>query len=197
MKRNAIEAEEDLVLHEKRRGDLDPGESNRQEIALLSAPNCIGLEVGVDTGQLSERFLQLEHFSSFHSVDKWDDHAHSERQYWAASEKLMQYDRSRVWRMTAQRFSTLIPDNMFGFIYIDCYAHTGQDGGEVLELLWPKLRVGGIFAGDDYDKRAWRKTYDAVNKFCGEHDRDVNVSDGFCKGATIRQDGHPSWWIMK
>ena len=192
-----LSGEERLVEQERQRADLDAGESKRHEIALLSLPNCIGLEVGVDTGQLSERFLQLDHFSSFHSVDKWDDHAHSERQYWAASEKLMQYDRSRVWRMTAQRFSTIVPNDMFGFIYIDCYAHTGQDDGEVLELLWPKLRDGGIFAGDDYDKRAWPKTFAAVNKFCGKHDREISVIDDFIGDANIRQDGHPSWWIRK
>jgi hypothetical protein len=198
MKQSESRAYERLVAHQKQRGAVDPGSNTRHEIALLASPNCIGLEVGVDTGQLSERFLQLEHFSSFHSVDKWDDHAHSEEQYWAVTEKLMPYEKSRVWRMTAQRFATLVPDDMFGFIYIDCYAHTGQNDGEVLEVLWPKLRKGGIFSGDDYDLKSWPKTYDSVRKFCERTTgKPPNVIDEFIHDAKLPMDRHPSWWVRK
>jgi hypothetical protein len=76
---------------EIQRGELDPGTNSRPEIALRSAPGCVGLEVGVDTGQLSERFIQLGHFSSFHCVDKWDDHAHSREQYLAVTKRLLPY----------------------------------------------------------------------------------------------------------
>ncbi len=198
MKRSPEEIEQGLIDHEKKRARVDYGGNTRHEIALLSPPNCIGLEAGTDTGQLSERFLQLRHFSSFHSVDKWDDHAHSEKQYWAVAEKLMKYPESRVWRMTAQRFASMIPDEMFGFIYIDCYAHTGQDNGAVLEALWPKLQKGGIFSGDDYDRKSWRLTYDAVRQFCIKHTgAEPNVRDDFCRDARLAMDRHPSWWITK
>ena len=50
----------------------------RENVALLSPKGCAAAEIGVDTGALSRRFLDLDHFSVFHSVDKWDDHAHSE-----------------------------------------------------------------------------------------------------------------------
>jgi hypothetical protein len=190
-----VAAEERLFVSERQRGQLDPGGSTRHEIALLSPEGCIGAEIGVDTGQLSERFLKLDHFSSFHSVDKWDDREHSERQYWAVTEKLMSYPRSRVWRMTAQRWAKLVPDQMFGFIYIDCYAHTGQDKGEVLRELWPKLADGGIFSGDDYDQRVWPRTYQRVNEFAQRVGRECNVNDHF--GGELRVDGHPSWWMRK
>jgi len=197
MKKTDAQAQENLLLHEKQRGQLDPGESTRHEIALLAPRGSIGLEVGVDTGQLSERFIKLDHFSSFHSVDKWDDQAHSERQYWAVTEKLMNYPRSRVWRMTAQRFASLVPNEMFGFIYIDCYAHTGQNDGEVLDVLWPKLATGGIFSGDDYDNAAWPKTVAAVDRFAAKHRRSINVNDGFIRDGQFPMDRHPSWWVRK
>lgn len=196
-KRTNEEAELDLCQHEKNRGELDPKNSNRQDIALLAEKGCIGAEFGVDTGQLSERFLKLDHFSSFHSIDKWDDQAHSERQYWAVTEKLINYPRSRVWRMSAQKFATLIPNEMFGFIYIDCYAHTGQNDGEVLECLWPKLSPGGVFAGDDYDARHFKKTVAAVDRFAAEHRRSININDDFIGDNDIRMDGHPTWWFRK
>ena len=196
-KRTPEESEQSLCEQEKTRGMLDPKKSTRHEIALLSMPGCIGLEVGVDTGQLSERFIKLDHFSSFHSVDKWDDPAHSQRQYWAVTEKLMKYPESRVWRMTAQKFAELVPDDMFGFIYIDCYAHTGQNDGEVLDVLWPKLKPGGIFAGDDYDAKAFKLTVAAVDRFAASVSLGITVENGFIGENTISMDGHPTWWIRK
>ena len=197
MKRTNEQAEQALVDRERTRGTLDYGSSTRHEIALLAPADSIGLEVGVDTGQLSERFLSLGHFSSFHSVDKWDDQAHSERQYWAVTEKLMSYPRSRVWRMTAQRFATLVPNEMFGFIYIDCYAHTGQDKGAVLKCLWPKLCDGGIFSGDDYDNVRWPLTVGAVNEFASSVGIPVTIIDDFIEHGRFPADRHPSWWIRK
>ena len=182
---------------EIQRGELDSGTNSRPEIALRSAPGCVGLEVGVDTGQLSERFIQLGHFSSFHCVDKWDDHAHSREQYLAVTKRLLPYPEARVWRMTGQEFAQLVPDEFFGFIYIDCYAHTGQDGGDVLEALWPKLAYGGVFSGDDYDKRHWPKTVAAVDKFAERVDKQICVTDDFCEHARIKQDGHPTWYFTK
>jgi hypothetical protein len=179
------------------RGNVDPGHNTRHEVALLAPKGCIGGEFGVDTGQLSERFLNLNHFSSFHCVDKWDDFAHSREQFLAVSKKLMKYPEARIWRMSAQEFASLIPDKMFGFIYIDCYAHTGQDGGEVLEALWPKLQDGGLFSGDDYDEHNWPKTYDAVNKFAEKYGRKIAVRDEFVIDANLKMDGHPTWYFYK
>lgn len=160
----------------------------REALALLAPKGSTGAEFGVDTGQLSRRFLNLGHFSSFHSVDKWDDHAHSRFQYLAVCQLLLPYEDSRVWRMTAQEFAGLIPDASLGFIYIDCYAHTGQDDGQVLQVLWPKLKDGGIFAGDDYDKNQWPKTFKAVNEFAIDSGHTINVH---------KHGRYHSWYIYK
>lgn len=36
------------------------------------------------------------------------------------------------------------------FIYVDGYAHTGEDRGKTLFDWYPKLKIGGLMAGDDY-----------------------------------------------
>lgn len=169
--------------------------NGREEIVLLAPKGSIGAELGVDTGQLSKRFLDLNHLGVLHSVDKWDDHAHSRFQYLAVTRLLQGYSQSKVLRMTAKEYATLLPDASLGFIYIDCYAHTGQDNGEVLDVMWPKLKVGGIFSGDDYDEKAWPKTWAAVNKFAAEKERQVHVRGPFT--AHTVQDQHCSWWIRK
>jgi len=171
--------------------------NGREDVALLSEKRCVGAELGVDTGQLTRRFLELAHFSKFHAVDKWDDIAHSEHQYKIVKERLSVYATVEVHRMTAQEWLKGIPDESLGFIYIDCYAHTGQDGGSVLEAAWPKLSIGGIFSGDDYDRKYWPKTFSAVNQFSKRVGRSVNVRDEFCAKAGPRMDRHPTWWWRK
>lgn len=173
------------------------GQNSRHHIALLAPLNSVGAEIGVSTGQLSERFLKLNHFSVFHSVDKWDDQAHSFAQYEGVKEKLKKYNESCVWRLTAQDFAEHIADGSLGFIYIDCYAHTGQDDGEVLRCMWPKLQAGGLFSGDDYDKRQWPKTYAAVNAFAASVGKTVMVKDDHIPNAKLATDRHASWYFYK
>lgn len=171
--------------------------NGREDVALLAPKGCIGVELGVDTGQLSRRFVELGHFSHFHAVDKWDDTAHSEDQYKVVLERLSHYSEVSVWRMTAQKWLETIQNGSLGFVYIDCYAHTGQDGGSVLEAAWPKLMDGGVFSGDDYDRKFWPKTFSAVNQFARKVGRDVSVRDDFCAKAKVRMDKHPTWWFRK
>jgi hypothetical protein len=182
--------------------------NTRHEFALLAPEGSIGAELGVDAGQLSERFLNLNHFSSFHCVDKWDSEndewdkydLHGRHQYLSVAMRLMGYPTARVWRMTAQEWAERIPDESLGFVYIDCYAHTGQDDGEILKLLWPKMAPGGVFAGDDYDSKKWRPTYDAVNKFAEELGVEVCINDSFCHPQTATrtwQDASPTWYWIK
>ena len=179
--------------------------NTRHEIALLAPKGSIGVELGVDTGQLSERFLNLHHFSSFHCVDRWDPEndewdttgVHSRQQYLDCTQRLMKYPEARIWRMTAQEFAKLVPDEMFGFIYIDCYAHTGQDDGEILRVMWPKLAPGGVFAGDDYSVRKWPLTVTAVNVFAAEIGKKVQVRDDFCMHTRDWQDSCPTWYWYK
>lgn len=171
--------------------------NGREEIALLAPEGCIGVECGVDTGQLSKRMLDLNHLGILHSVDKWDDHAHSRFEYMAVAELLNGYERSKVWHMSAQEFARIIPDQSLGFVYMDCYAHTGQDDGAVLEAMWPKLHPGGIFSGDDYDKKVFPKTWGAVNQFAEKYGCEIQIRDEFNKSAGSFLDGHPTWWIRK
>lgn len=189
----------DLSKHCDRNDKPDalPEENERADIVLLSPKGCLGAELGVASGQLSRRFLELGHLSCLHSVDKWDDQAHSRNQYLEVARRLLPYKESKVWRMTAQEFAQLIPNERLGFIYIDCYAHTGQDGGEVLRVMWPKLQPGGLFSGDDYDERKWPRTYSAVNQFAKSVNRSVQVREGFTFTSRNSMDNNPTWFFFK
>lgn len=78
-------------------------------------------------------------------------------------------------------------DASLDLIYIDGYAHTGQEGGKTLDDWWPKLKRGGIFAGHDYHK-TYQPTMDAVDAFMLKHKMPFSLTDG---------DELPSWWVRK
>jgi hypothetical protein len=167
---------------------------NREDIAFLSPALSVGAELGVASGDLTRRFLDLSHFSAFHAVDKWNDH-HNEQEYLRVVDKLKDYEELTVWRLDAKEWLKTIPDGSLGFVYIDCYAHTGQEGGAILEAAWPKLQDGGIFSGDDYDNEKYPATVDAVDRFATERRRSIRVIDDFVVSGPM--DKHPSWWMRK
>lgn len=167
----------------------------------MAPEGSIGAEIGVATGQLTQRFMELRHFSSFHAVDKWDDH-HDMQEYESAVRLLEPYESKLViHRMEAKEWLSQIDDGILGFIYIDCYAKNGQEKGAILDAAWPKLAEGGLFAGDDYETR-YPVTVESVDRFAADHDKKVNVYDrhlnklmaGECKSVWDRSQ---SWYIRK
>ncbi len=80
-------------------------------------------------------------------------------------------------------------DGSLDFIYIDGYAHTGQESGGTLRDWWPKLRAGGVFAGHDYCAR-YQPTCDAVDAFVAANGLTLHVTE-------TGGDSFPSWWVIK
>lgn len=186
------DAPEDLVV-------LSPG-VDRQHLALRAPQGSVGCELGVARGDLTERFMELEHFSHFHAVDRWSDDAHPEQEYNEVVERLQHHDQLSIHRADVIEWLNQQPDESLGFIYIDCYAHTGQDDGSILHAAWPKLAKGGLFSGDDYNKYRWPKTYEAVNRFAAHVGCPVEVSaDHLITSGLLRNayDGSPSWYFFK
>ncbi len=67
-------------------------------------------------------------------------------------------------------------DGFFDFIYIDGYAHTGQDQGRTLADWWPRLKTGGIFAGHDYCA-TYPQTVKVVDEFAAGHYLELQTTD--------------------
>lgn len=57
--------------------------------------------------------------------------------------------------MTFDQALDLFDDASFDFIYCDEYAHTGEEAGRTLADWYPKLKPGGVMAGDGYDPDNW------------------------------------------
>lgn len=168
----------------------------RCDILDNAVENPVGVELGVAEGVFSEMVLANKEVGHWFSIDAWaGDRGHDTAQYKTALRKLLPYaDRNTVLRMRFADALDLFPDEFFDFIYVDGYAHTGQDNGHHLESWWPKLKVGGVFAGDDYDKR-WHKNMKVVDKFLKKKRHELRIHD-FDENKS-GWSASPSWFTIK
>lgn len=190
MKRNHIDqlqmpipsVEANIIKDSYRHNVIDP---------LLGANN-IGIELGVAKGVFSKRMVQSGKFSKFYGVDVYSDQ-HDTNEYKAALKNIGLLENYTLLRMTFDDALDLFEDNFFDFIYIDGYAHTGEEGGKTLANWYKKLKVGGIFSGDDYHPD-WPLVMWAVNDFAKQTNTslmatDKTESNNYCK--------YPSWFVKK
>jgi len=167
----------------------------RLAIAKLACKGAIGLELGVATGYYSDALLSIGHFLRLYSIDAWADH-HDTGEYLRCTNLLSKHgNRSVIMRMFFQEALIHFPDNFFDFIYVDAYAHTGQQDGKIFSDWYPKLRSGGVCAGHDYDPIAWPLTVSAVDRFALDHDKTIEIVAGV--STTFAEDIYASWYFIK
>lgn len=159
--------------------------ATREELAALASG--VGVELGVAAGDYSVLLLQRGKLDLLYSIDRWSDH-HDDREMQRARKRLAHFgERSRVIHANFSDAVGQFEDGTFDFLYIDGYAHTGQENGETLRQWWPKLKAGGIFAGHDYC-RQYPLTVRAVDDFAREHGLSVHVTS---------EHEFPSWMAVK
>ena len=144
--------------------------AERYDVSKLATPGGVGIELGVAEGVFSEQVLIRSSLSYLYSVDMYaGDRGHNDDEYRRALTRLMPHRaRNSILRMRFDEAVKLFPDNYFDFVYVDGYAHTGQEEGNTLREWFPKVKPGGIFAGDDYSD-AWPLTKQMVDEFAREN----------------------------
>lgn len=147
-----------------------------------------GVELGVAAGYFSSSILRNPAVTRLWSIDRWTDH-HDLQEYKKAAELLARRGQGRCipLRMAFTEAVSFFADESLQFIYIDGYAHTGQDGGKTLAEWWPKLKSGGVFAGHDYHPQ-FPLTIAEVDSFAQKHQLQVNFT---------QEARYPSWWLIK
>lgn len=170
-----------------------PNIETRKDLAKLA--HGMVIELGVATGDYSEELLQNPNVKRVYSVDQWanDTKHHTDQEYINVLHRFEKYGkRSIIIRRTFDQASSMF-NQIFDFIYIDGYAHTGQEKGRTLDFWWPKLKPGGIFAGHDYHER-WQPTIDSVNKFVNKHKLSLYLTKENNKMNPLE---FPSWYVHK
>lgn len=168
----------------------------REDIIDLFDKPPVGIELGVAEGMFSHLVLSRKEVQHWYSVDMWaGDRGHDVNQYKKAVSKLLPYkEKNTVLKLRFDEALSLFPDEFFDFIYVDGYAHTGQDGGKTFDDWWPKLKSGGIFAGDDYDAR-WQPTVTAVDNFIKKNNLELHIFNFDEERGSWSQ--YPSWYTYK
>lgn len=156
---------------------------------LLKEKNVkVGIELGVASGKYSKYLTDSHVFTEYYGVDKWNDH-HNEKEKNFVLDSFKNKPYIKIMHMSFDDALLLFPDSYFDFIYIDGYAHTGQNDGKTIRSWFTKIKSGGIFSGHDYCEKTWPKTFKQVNKIV--HDE---------LGYEVKKTGEPkepSWYIIK
>lgn len=159
----------------------------RAEIVKDLPRNSLVIELGVAAGRFAVEMLTVNPTIQYTGIDRWSDH-HDEVEMFNAGRAIKSINpEAQLIRLTFEDALELFDDETFDLIYIDGYAHTGQDGGKTLDDWYPKLKRGGILSGHDYCKK-YQPTIDAVNAFVDKHNLTLNI---------INDGDHPSWWVVK
>ena len=159
---------------------------------LKSNKDNIGVELGVATGVFSLRMVESGYFSSFFGVDMYAD-MHNVDEYKEALKKVALHGKYKLLRMTFDEAYDLFKDESLDFIYIDGYAHNGENGGETIFEWAKKVKIGGVISGDDYHKD-WPLVMEAVDEFVKLSGFSLNLT------SNIEDDPYclyPSWAVVK
>lgn len=159
----------------------------------LSGKKNVGIELGVAAGSFSARMAQSGKFAKIFGVDTYDDYYHHIDEYRQAISTIGLETNYSLLRMTFDEAREIFPNDFFDFIYVDGFAHTGQEGGRTLADWFDTLKVGGVMAGDDYHDD-WPLVQWAINDFA--HALGVTLQ------CTERTEDHsynryPSWFFVK
>lgn len=160
---------------------------------LLDGNDNIGIELGVAQGEYSAAMVQSRKFSRFFGVDVYGDH-HNTSEYIATLKRIGIHEPYHLIRSYFSDAIELFEDEFFDFIYVDGYAHTGEEGGETIFEWSRKLKVGGILAGDDYHED-WPLVVAAVHEFCRQSGFDLMVTERTETSSQWSQ--YPTWVVRK
>lgn len=162
----------------------------RIDLVSLLPKGAVGVELGVARGVFSHALLSTGRFRLLFSIDKWaGDRGHNDEEYQDAYALLSQFKESIVLRYTFESVVGCFRDRSLDFVYVDGYAHTGQDQGKTLTQWLPKLKSGGLLAGHDYSER-WPLTVKAVDAFVQRNGFTLHVTDETEEGNVYR-----SWYV--
>lgn len=165
----------------------------REDIVLLVPEGSIGIELGIAEGEFANRVCDKKHMSKWYGVDMYMDH-HNPREMNEMLERMKPYPEYEFIRGIFFEVLDQFEDEYFDIVYADGYAHTGQEEGTTLEDWWPKVKSGGVLAGDDYSP-TWQKNIDCVNSFVVKNKLILNVEDVGEPDSVWSK--YPSWWIRK
>ncbi|MEQ9693700.1 class I SAM-dependent methyltransferase [Shimia sp. SDUM112013] len=166
----------------------------RKELPLfLERDGLIGIELGVAGGWYSKRLRETGLFSELYGVDLYGDH-HDTKEYISALKNIGMGANYWLLRMSFEDALDAFPDEYFDYVYIDGYAHTGEERGKTMYDWYAKVKTGGMIAGHDYHSK-WPLVQISVDTFADALGQPV-MRTALSKKRDP-QDKFPSWALFK
>jgi hypothetical protein len=172
------------------------GLRSRVELADLLPTGAVVIELGVARGEFSEQMLDRRRDVTLYAIDAWRDpeRGHHDDEHAQAQNRLSRFgDRAVIVRSFFHDAVLLFRDGFADLVYVDGYAHLGQDAGQTMHLWWPKVKPHGIMAGHDYHHARWPFNVEMVDGFCRSVKRKLSVISEYDQDKLQ----FPSWWIRK
>jgi len=156
------------------------------------------VELGVAEGLFSERMVRSGKFRQFIGIDMYADLDHDTGQYKRALRRLELASGYKLLRMRFDEALDLFEDQSLDFVYVDGYAHGGEEGGETIFSWYAKVKIGGLLAGDDYHSD-WPLVCEAVDEFVRQSGEELMLATStephtdYCRYPTwcVRKSGAP------
>jgi len=183
---------EALIRMPKATVTMAAGFTRHDLVSLLRGTENVGIELGVAEGSFSSGLVGSGKFKLLFGADVYGD-IHDTAEYKRAIHNIGIDQPYKLLRMTFEAALEIFPDDYFDFIYIDGFAHTGEEGGRTLKDWYPKLKVGGILAGDDYHT-SWPLVMWAVNHFVSQLRSPLTITE---VAGDDKYSQFPSWFITK
>lgn len=161
-------------------------DASRRVLLGRLAKSAVCVEIGVWRGDFSEMILQVAHPRELHLVDPWafvpqfperwygGQIARSQTDmdaiFAAVESRFRERPQVRMHRMTSSAASRRFHDGHFDWVYVDG-DHSYEGVLSDLRSWWPKVRIGGCVAGDDYqwkDEHGRLSVKAAVEQFAAE-----------------------------
>lgn len=115
-------------------------------IHLFKNKKLIGLEIGVEYGLNAKTMLTLLPIEKLYMVDPY---INNDQMYRETRKYLAKYDDKTIFiRKTSENAANEIPDKL-DFVYLDG-AHTYEAVKKDIELIYNKIKKGGILGGHDF-----------------------------------------------
>ncbi len=162
--------------------ELLPLRFGRHFLSYCLPNGAVGAEFGVAKGFFSESLLRSGKFDLLYSVDKWSDH-HDDAEAELVRGRLFEFgEQSQILKMSFSDALKVIPDRSLDFVYVDGYAHTGQDP-DIISFCLGKVKVGGVVAAHDYDRFSWPINHRKLTElFSSRRFSDVTIYPGVLTG---------------
>jgi hypothetical protein len=165
----------------------------RHDFARLAGPGSIGAELGTGAATFCVPILQRGEVDFLYTIDEYNNRPDA---FIHAFNKIAAFDsKVKLIRETFEIAAQQFDNEFFDWIYVDGFAHDGQNDGKTFTQWWPRLKPGGVFGGNGYDMTSCPLLVRKLHSFALDVERDIYVID--CEPDDVVWGANPSWFMIK